>query len=371
VNVPTDTLWRAGITTGLMVALIAVAPVEARATQRTEATVDGETIRIKTRVEIHGRRASDALAAVIEGQINSVWQDPANQHTYCGKKVEFEAEVRLQPGSGTDGWHQIEIANVRPGQFYRSWVGGGDPYTGDLGGKWGTSGGLYARRGDFEYAHEGGHLFGAPDDYTDHFFTGSQPNPGREGTLMADNVGWIDAAVVNTILQEAFPDGGWDLPRCIQGTTYQEVTIQEGGHERTGFLSLTVMLETAGEEALRGTATGEFTLAGTYEDGGCEFTYNTATPIELDLQAEGEGDGPYTIEAELPILIDEVQRHSLCDTPVDLVIDWEVTLKLEDVLFGEFELPNGTKLDHQYHLEEETSDGKRQVDLWLNGIPGQ
>jgi len=339
----------------------------------TRATYDGDAIRIKTFVEISGPQATDALAAVIEAEINSVWQDPANRHTYCGIPVEFEAEVRVRQGSGTEGWHQIEIRHMRRGQYFRDYVGGGDAYTGDVGGEWSPFNDIEADRYQRTiYAHEAGHLFGSPDEYIEsRWFRRGGPIPGRESSLMADSVPWVDAYTVNNILQQAFPEGGWDLPRCIQGNTYEEVTITEGPHERTGFLSLDVMLKTAEGGELRGTATGEFTLAGSYEDSGCGFTYNTAAPIELDILAQGSGLGPYTIEAELPILIDEVQRHSLCSTPVDLVIDWDVTLELEDVTFGEVEQANGILLDNQYHLDEDRPDGKLQVDLWLNGIEGQ
>lgn len=339
----------------------------------TRATYDGEVIRIKTFIEIHGPQATEALAAVIEGEINSVWQDPANQQSYCGKPVEFEAEVRVRQGAGTEGWHQIKIRRMRRGQYFRDYVDSLDTYGRDVGGEWSPFNDIEADRHQRTiYAHEAGHLFGAPDEYIEGgWFRRSRPVPGRETSLMNDNVPWVDAYTVNNILQTAFPDGAWDLPRCIQGNTYEEVTIRDGGHERTGFLSLTLTLETAGEGELRGTATGEFTLAGSYEDGGCGFTYNTAAPIELDIIAEGEGVGPYSIEAELPIFIDEIQRHSLCADPVDLVIDWEVTLKLQDVLFGEFEQANGIRLDNQYHLEEERPDGKLEVHLWLNGIEGQ
>jgi hypothetical protein len=337
----------------------------------TIASVDGDVIRIKAFVEISGPRATQAMAAVIEGEINGVWQDPANQQTLCGRKVEFEAEVRIAQGRGTEGWHQIYVPDLRPGQGFNNDVTGGHPnaYTSDLGGTW-TPYGDGDRFGDYVYAHESGHLFGAPDEYYRDIDGVRRPNPGRERTLMAAADPFIDMGIVNNILQNAFPEHDQQLPRCIQGNTYEEVTIEEGPHTRTGFLSLTLTLETSNEGELSGTAKGEFTLAGTYEQDDCGFGYSTSAPIDLDIIATGEGDGPYRIESELPILIDEVQRHGLCGEPVDLVIDWEVRLVLDDVVFGEFTLRNGNVLGRQYHLDEETPEGKLQVHLWLNGVEG-
>ncbi|HET7010582.1 MAG TPA: hypothetical protein VFI11_07395 [Anaerolineales bacterium] len=341
--------------------------------QATQASFDGQVVRIKTFVEIYGQQATDALAAVIEAEINSVWQDPANQQSYCGFPVEFEAEVRVRQGDGTDGWHQIKIRRMRRGQYFRDYVGGGNPFTGDVAGQWSPFNDLEADRfGRTIYAHEAGHLFGSADEYIEGgWFTRSKPVPGRESTLMADNVPWVDAYTVNNILQSAFPEGGWDLPRCIQGTTFHELTIRDGGHERTGFLTLDVTLKTSESGDLRGSAVGEFTLAGSYQDSGCEFIYNTAADIDLDIAAQGQGNGPYTIESEVPILVDEVQRHALCGDPVDLVIEWEVSLLLEDVVFGELTQANEAKIGGRYHLDETTDEGKRQADLWLNGIEGQ
>lgn len=337
----------------------------------TRATYDGDVIRIKTFVEIYGPQATEALAAVIEGEINTVWQDPANQQSFCGVPVEFEAEVRVRQGAGTEGWHQIKIQRLRRGRTFRDFVDGSDPYGGDIGGAWSPFNDEEADRYHRTvYAHEAGHLFGAPDEYIEPgWFRRGGPLPGREATLMADDVPWVDSYTVNNILQSAFPDGDQDLPRCIQGSVHEKVTIEEGPHRRTGFSSLTINLETSSEGELRGHATGEFTLAGTYEQGDCGFGYSTRADIDLDIVATGEGNGPYKIESELPILIDEVQRHMLCDTPVDLVIDWEVTLELEDVLFGELDLGNGNVMERQYRLEEETPR-KLQVHLWMNGVEG-
>ena len=360
---------------GLVVVAASLGPRDALGSPpaETTATYDGSVIRIKTFIEITGPQATPALAVVIEGEINRVWQDPANAQTYCGIPVEFEAEVRVRQGDGTGGWHQIKIRKLRPGQYFRDYVDSLDVYGWDIGGEWSPFHELDGPYYRTVYAHEAGHLFGAPDEYIEGgWFRGSRSVPGRESSVMNDNVPWVDAYTVNNILGNAFPPGSQNpLPRCIQGETYHEETIVDGGHERTGFLSLTVNLRSAGYEALRGTAIGDFTLAGSYEEAGCSFGYSTAAPIELDLIADGALRGPYTIESELPIIIEEIQRHSLCGDPVDLVIDWEVSLLLEDVVFDVLDLGNGSRIDRAYRLDEETPNGKRQVQLWLNGVEGR
>lgn len=327
----------------------------------TTVVYDGSTIRIKTFIEISGPQATPALATVIEAEINRVWQDPANAHDYCGIPVEFEAEVRVQEGFGTEGWHQIWIHPLRPGQYFRDYVEGGNLYSGDVGGEWGPFNATPANRNRWEvYAHEAGHLFGAPDEYIE----GNGSLPGRDGSVMSDNIPWVDAYTVNNILQRATGQAQPPPPSCIRGTTYHEVTETDNGHERTGFLTLEVELMPGAEGEVRGTAVGEFTLAGIVEEGGCSFAYSTEAPIALDLVATGSGSGPYTIESELPIFIDEVQRHSLCSDPVDLVIEWEVSLDIPNVSFRSRDLGNGTEVGGMYHFEETTADRKVDVTLW-------
>ena len=344
-------------------------PVLAGLAGLTIASVDGDTIRIKTFIEISGPRATDAMAAVIEGEINSVWQDPANQQSFCGRTVEFEAEVRVAQGRGTEGWHQVYIPDLRPGQGLTSNVTGGheNAYTGDLGGTW-TPYGEGDQDGHFVYAHEGGHLFGAPDEYFRSIDGEQQPNPGREQTLMGAADPFIDMGIVNNILQNAFPDYDLTLPGCIQGTFYQVVDESGGDLERVAVLSLEIMLEGTPAGEIRGTATGDFSLGGTYKkDDECGFGYSLDEAIELDVSATRSGDGSYTIEAGLPILVEETQRHAFCEQAIDLVLEWEVGLTIEDVLFGEYTMPNGRVLQRQFDVDESSDGDELKIHLWQLG----
>jgi hypothetical protein len=125
----------------------------------------------------------------------------------------------------------------------------------------------------------------------------------------------------------------------MEGTVRLAQKQQAEGHEKTATLELTLAArpEVAGES--NGEALGTFTVAGTVTDGDCSFSYGTSVAVQLDLKIAGAGDGPYTIEALQTQPVKETQRHYLCDTPIDLIIDWDVGLSLSDVNFedGKYE----------------------------------
>lgn len=354
---------------GLLVLVLAAAsarPALAHPAYQTTATVEGEAIRVKAFVEISGDGASEAMAAVIEGQINGVWQASSNQHTYCGRKVEFETEVRVRQGSETDGWHQVTIVDDRAGQYHRSSVDPGNPYDDDLGGTW-TSQGRPGQYGGVVYAHEAGHLFGAPDEYVDAGAGQSQPNPGRERTLMSESAVFIDSTVVNHILSRAFPDGDDRLPRCIQGTYTVNQRQEKGIVEDEVIVSLDIEIQPDESGKLRGLAVGYFNLSGIATEGDCSFGYVYDQDLEIELAVTGSGDGPYKIEGDPPASVEGQQRHALCEDPVDVKIEWTVDPFLEEVVFGEFTLPNGRQLERQYDLHESDDEGTTDVHLWLMG----
>lgn len=218
------------------------------------------------------------------------------------------------------------------------------PYTEDRWGQWGPV------QPD-TVAHEVGHFLGLGDDYTDVLaadgsFDHSEELPGREGTMMANYhtnpEGRIDQSIVDRLgdLLEAQVD----LPPCISGVFETTVRDDTEGHERTATLGLLVTIKPDDTGALLGQAEGVFRLEGSVEDGDCTFSYNMSTPVALDLQASGSGDGPFTIDAVSEQKVEEVQRHYLCDNPVDLSIDWDVGLNIEDIVFehGSYEFHDDT-----------------------------
>ena len=348
----------------LAAALGAPAGVEARPPARTEVTLEGDTIFIKARIEISGERATDAFARVMEGIVNRVWQDPANQHTLCGFKIRFDAEVRPAVGRGTEGWHQIYLVDTRPGQWWRSNVAGGveNAYSADLTGEWDPN-------DPDAFAHEVGHLFGSPDEYGLNWDWEEGPNPGREGTLMADNAPMIDSDIVNNILQNAFSEGGDLLPVCIRGTYHQETNDEKDGQPRNALIDLTIDIQPGPDGQLQGTAKGGFSVSGTVTEGDCSFSWSTSADIDLDLTITGSGNGPYTIQEELPILVEETQRHYLCAQAVDLTIQWTVGMALEEVTFEEAMLPNGATVQRRYDFTEGVAgeDNYVEAHLWKLG----
>ena len=348
--------------------MLGTAPIaQARPLDRTDITIEGDTIYIKSRIEISGPTATDAMAAVMADNINGVWQDPANEHTVCGFKIRFEAEVRPAVGRGTQGWHQIYLVDIRPGQYWRSNVDGGheNAYAADLGGEWDPD-----PAHAYTFAHEAGHLFGAPDEYYEDWDGYGHPNPGREGTLMASSqYPWVDSALVNNILQTAFPEGDDLLPVCIRGTYHHEINDEQNGHPRNAFLDLDIDIQPGPEGRLQGTAKGTFSVSGTVTEGDCSFGWSKEADIDLDLTVTGSGNGPYTLKEELPIIVEETQRHYLCAQAVDLTIQWTVGLSLEDVTFDEVMLPNGATVQRRYDLTEgfPGEDSYVEAHLWKLG----
>ncbi len=135
-----------------------------------------------------------------------------------------------------------------------------------------------------------------------------------------------------------------DLPPCISGVFETTVRDDTEGHQRTATLGLFVTIKPDDTGALQGQAEGMFKLEGSVQDGDCAFSYNTSAPVTLDLKASGSGDGPFTIDAVSEQKVEEVQRHYLCNDPIDLSIDWDVGLNIEDIVFahGSYEFHDDT-----------------------------
>jgi len=116
-------------------------------------------------------------------------------------------------------------------------------------------------------------------------------------------------------------------------------------------------------------AKGTFSVSGTVTEGDCSFGWSKEADIDLDLTVTGSGNGPYTLKEELPIIVEETQRHYLCAQAVDLKIEWTVSLSLEDVTFDEVMLPNGATVQRRYDLTEgfPGEDSYVEAHLWKLG----
>jgi len=134
-------------------------------------TQSGNTVTIHITITAYGESASEALAQSWQTGISEYWNNNGKNFTYGRCTVAFDVKVTADPGS--KWWFGAAKAdnyiNVMPDP-YRSWSLIGGPY-----GRWSMG------AGGWEAAHESGHLFGLPDDYTDL----NSPKPGHAGHMMA------------------------------------------------------------------------------------------------------------------------------------------------------------------------------------------
>ena len=148
--------------------------VDSKGTNFTYST-SGNTITINATITIYGPNASDALAQMWQAGINSFWNNRGNNFYFGKCKIAFNVKVTAAPNS--NWWFTAPSADnyvyVDSTPDYRSNVRGG------WYGRWSASAPAW------EAAHETGHLFDLPDDYTDDSNGYSVPNPGHEGHMMA------------------------------------------------------------------------------------------------------------------------------------------------------------------------------------------
>lgn len=204
----------------------------------TTVAVEGNTIRVQTRIEISGEAATPELADLIESHIDRVWQDPSNRHTYCGFDVAFDAEVRVQEGEGSKGWHQVEVLSDR----YSAGDDGARPadvYSRDVSAQY-PAGARVASRNDLHFAYMAGALFGAPSEFSSDENGRRTPNLGREGTLTsASSTGpqsSIDEQIVENIMNSARQSlAAGTLPMCE--VWVGEVIIQGEGTGGCGWIA--------------------------------------------------------------------------------------------------------------------------------------
>ncbi|HET7010584.1 MAG TPA: hypothetical protein VFI11_07405 [Anaerolineales bacterium] len=358
-----------------LVSLSAPGGVDARRLAVNQVERNGTVVTITVPIDLHvpaqqryrvpgaGTTGGAGLAAWWESGAEAIWNSGLSPFLFRGcytLKVDIQLNVvAADPFSGNSDHHQVYLR----GSAFRSKVarGGGagknedDPntYTHPGLGYWGMV-------GPTTVAHEVGHLLGLADDYTDvknasGQTTGAQSLPGREKTLM-DNyrqgsaATWFDQELVDRLGDMA---GIVEpLPPCFQGTVTLLVEDAREGHYRAATLDLALAVSPNEAGELEGLATGSFDLSGSVTQGGCEFSYNGATDVSLELTASGQANGPYTVTAKEEQRYEETQRHFLCDDPVDLQIDWDIGLTIEDIIFR----------DREYRF----SDGSADVVLFYS-----
>lgn len=330
---------------------------------------DGFTVTIAVPIDLHvptggrfrvpgvGSTDGAGLAGWWESGAEAIWNRGLSPFLFRGCYT-LQVDIQLNvvaagPFSGNADHHQVHLR----GTGFRSKVyrGGGVPPTQDDPNPYSNNGlGYWGMVSPTTIAHEVGHLLGLADDYVNVLdssgrVTGARSLPGRERTLMnnyrtGSAATWFDQKLVDRLGDMA--GIVVELPPCFQGTVRFTQEDEQEGHPRraTVDVAVAVLAEESGE--MKGRATGTFNLEGEVRQSGCSFTYSTSTAVDLELKAEGQGNGPYTVEAVADQVLDEVQRHYLCSDPVDLQLQWQIGLLVEDVVFR----------DGRYEYAGENSD---------------
>lgn len=329
---------------------------------------DGEVVTITVPIDVHvpanarfrvpgvGLTDAQGLASYWESGAEGIWNSGLAPFVYRGcYQLKVDIQIGVVTGDrfgGDPDHHQVHLRDS--GYRSRVYRGGGRVATEDDNNTFTHPGlGYWGLIPPATVAHEVGHLLGLSDDYVDvknssGATVGVRSLPGRERTMMDDYrsgspATWFDQNLVDRLgdMLSTYVD----MPPCFQGTiSIVQQDDRGGGHTRTATLDIAVAVTPYFDSPPDGTASGTFTLDGRVEQGGCEFTYSTAADVSLELALEGPANGPYTLTALTAQPVAESQTHRLCDTRIELTIDWQIGLDIDAIRFedGRYEFNDGT-----------------------------
>lgn len=151
---------------------------------------NGNQTTITASITIYGPLATPQLAQSWQQAINSYWNNFGNNFTSGGNQVVFNVTVQADPSA--NWWFTaadaMNYVYVKP-SGYRSNV-----WNGWLG-NWAFNDPAWVA------AHEAGHIFGLPDDYSKKYwlFGPEGPNQGHEGHMMAEFWGGVAQHEIDSV----------------------------------------------------------------------------------------------------------------------------------------------------------------------------
>jgi len=150
-------------------------------------TNSGNTIIVSASIVIYGPNATNELASKWQNAINSYWNNGGEGFTSNGKQVVVAVTVEADPSA--NWWF-----TAKSGDNKVYVVGGSEKYRSGV--RAGIYGRWWANADGWTAAHEVGHFFGLPDDYTEQY----GPDWGHQGHMMAQKNGKVAQHEIESIV---------------------------------------------------------------------------------------------------------------------------------------------------------------------------
>lgn len=183
-------------------------------TRQTTVTREESSITVTVNIEFYGPGATQELIGGWELDIEDFWNGPDGHQMFGNCTVTFDVVTRIRDegGAPTEGFHQIEVLDLNPGEFHTSKAGVSQQSTG---GEWDDQD---TRN---HVAHETGHLMGLYDEYHyedvdgdgDDDYVNDNPQPEDPQSIMAQT--WENVAPLQEHIDEIINLAGVNFPAVI------------------------------------------------------------------------------------------------------------------------------------------------------------